>query len=136
MERVHRDLLVLQPIASHLATFAKKDEVVGAVPGFDDVQPLVDFAAQRRLAEVTAEEDGLGRLAELGEPPVGRVLDVAASRPAGSIRAEIYGKTSAAPCAPVTSVGSRQPCLCRERRAGPPNRIFSFTITPQQSVDG
>ena len=67
VKRVHRDLLVLQPIAGHLATFTKEDEVVGAVPGFDNVQPLVDFAAQRRLAEVAAEEDGLGRLAEFGE---------------------------------------------------------------------
>ena len=67
MERVHRDLLVLQPITGHLASLAEEDEVVGAIPGFDDVQPLANFAAQRRLAKIVAEEDGLGRLAELGQ---------------------------------------------------------------------
>jgi hypothetical protein len=37
VKRVHGDLLIFKPIARDLATLAKEDKPVGAVPGLDDV---------------------------------------------------------------------------------------------------
>ena len=76
VQRMHRRLLVVQPVAGDLAALAEEDEPVGGVPGLDDVQPLVDFAPQRLVAEIAAQEDRLDRLAQFGQRLVGRVLDV------------------------------------------------------------
>ena len=48
MQREHADFMVLATTADHFASAGEEDEVVGAVPLLDDVQALVDFAAQRR----------------------------------------------------------------------------------------
>jgi hypothetical protein len=42
----HADFMVLAAIADHFASTGEEDEVVGAVPLLDDVQALVDFAAE------------------------------------------------------------------------------------------
>jgi site-specific recombinase XerD len=47
MQREHQNLLVLQFIARELSTLSVQDEIVGAIPGFDDLQALVNLAAQR-----------------------------------------------------------------------------------------
>ena len=76
VQREHADLVVLAAIAGHLTAPGEEHEVCGAVPLLDDVQPLVDLAAQRFQTQVSAQNYGLDRLAELGERLVGRVLDV------------------------------------------------------------
>src|SRR5689334_10979610 len=78
VQRVHGHPLVVQPIAGHFTALAKEDKPVGRVPGLDHVQPLVDFAPERLLAEIAAQEGGLERLAQLSERLIGWVLDVAA----------------------------------------------------------
>lgn len=46
MQREHADFMILATIADHFASAGEEDEVVGAVPLLDDVQALVDFAAE------------------------------------------------------------------------------------------
>ena len=77
MQSEHADLVILTAIADHLPAAREEDEVVGAVPLFDDVQALVDLAAKWLAVQVSAQEDGLHRPAELRESPVGRMLNVA-----------------------------------------------------------
>ena len=43
MEREHADLLIVGSIRSHLAALAEVDEVVGAVPVLDDIEPFIYF---------------------------------------------------------------------------------------------
>ena len=76
VQRDHADLVVLAAIAGHLTVPGEEHEVCGAVTLLDDVQPLVDLAAQRFRTQVSAQKYGFDRLAELGERLVGRVLDV------------------------------------------------------------
>jgi hypothetical protein len=45
MEAQHRDLVILAAVAGKLAAAGKEDELVGAAPWLDDVQPLVNLAA-------------------------------------------------------------------------------------------
>jgi len=44
VQRMDGHLLVVQPVAGHLAALAEEDEAVGRIPGLDHVQPLVDLA--------------------------------------------------------------------------------------------
>ena len=74
VQREHADLVVLAAIAGHLTAPGEEHEVCGAVPLLDDVQPLVDLAAQRFRTQVSAQKYGFGRLAELGERLVGGVI--------------------------------------------------------------
>ena len=76
VQRDHADLVVLAAIAGHLTAPGEEHEVCGAVPLLDDVQPLVDLAAQRFRTQVSAQKYCFDRLAELGERLVGRVPDV------------------------------------------------------------
>jgi len=78
MQRVYRDLLVIQSIARDLAAFAEEDEAIGRVPALNHVQPFMDLTPQRLLAKVAAEESGLRCFAQLGQCLVGRMLDIAA----------------------------------------------------------
>jgi hypothetical protein len=64
VERQHADLLILAPVARHLTTAGKIDEVVGSVPPLDGVEALVDFAAQRPAVQVAGKEDGFYGAAE------------------------------------------------------------------------
>jgi hypothetical protein len=64
-------LLIIEAIGRDLATLAVIDEAVGAVPVLDDLQALMDLAADRLIAQVAAKEDRLDRLAEFGERRVG-----------------------------------------------------------------
>ena len=59
---------------------AKEDEVIGTVPILDDVQALLNRTPQPQAAEIPTEEDGPARVAQLDERPVGRMLDVMASK--------------------------------------------------------
>ena len=45
VQRQNRELLILKTVGCDLATLAEKDEAVGAIPIFDNVETLVDFAA-------------------------------------------------------------------------------------------
>jgi hypothetical protein len=63
---MHRDLLIVEPVARDLTAFAEEDEPVRAIPGLDDVQPFVDFASERLGGEIAAKEQRLGRLAQFG----------------------------------------------------------------------
>ena len=51
-------------VCSGLSFRGEEDEVVGAVPLLDHVQPIIDLAAQRLAVKISAEEDRLDRLAE------------------------------------------------------------------------
>src|SRR5271165_1439747 len=53
MQCEHADFMVLATIAGHFASTGEEDEVVGAVPLLDDVQALVDFAAEVFTAKVS-----------------------------------------------------------------------------------
>jgi hypothetical protein len=77
MQREHTDLVILAAIAGHFAMAGEEDEIVGAVPLLDDVQALVDFAAEGLIVKVPAEEDGFDRPAKFGEGLVSRMLNVA-----------------------------------------------------------
>ena len=76
VQRQHADLVVFAAVAGHFAAAGEEDEVGGAVPLLDDVQPFVDLAPQLLVVQVAAQEDGFDRLAEFGERLVGRVLHV------------------------------------------------------------
>jgi len=78
---VNRNLLIFKPIARDLAALAKEDKPVRAVPSLDDVQTFVDFAPKWLGGEIAAQEQRLGRPAELRQGFVGRVLDVAPREP-------------------------------------------------------
>jgi hypothetical protein len=54
--------LVAQLVGGELAALAVQDEVVGAVPGLDHLQPLVDLPPERLQAQVIAQERGFQRL--------------------------------------------------------------------------
>ena len=71
MQREHTDLVILAAIAGHFAMAGEEDEIVGAVPLLDDVQALVDLAAEGLIVKVPAEEDGFDRPAKFGEGLVG-----------------------------------------------------------------
>jgi hypothetical protein len=58
MQGEHADLVILAAIANHFAAAGEEDEVVGAVPLFDDVEALVDLAAEVFAMKVPAQEDG------------------------------------------------------------------------------
>ena len=77
MQREHADFMILATIADHFASAGEEDEVVGAVPLFDDVQSLVDLATQLRAVKLSAQDHGFDRLAEFSEGLVGRMLNVA-----------------------------------------------------------
>ena len=53
----HAQLLVLAAVAGELAPAGEENEVVGAVPVLDDVQPVVDLAPERLVVQVAAQED-------------------------------------------------------------------------------
>jgi len=61
----HAQLLVLAPVAGHLAAAGEEDEVIGAVPLLDDVQPIVDLAPERLVGEVAGQESCLHSLSKL-----------------------------------------------------------------------
>ena len=58
MQAEHAGLVVLMAVADQFATLGEKDEVVGAVPLLDQVEPFIDLAAQRLAVKISAEEDG------------------------------------------------------------------------------
>jgi hypothetical protein len=67
MKGEHADLVILSAVADHFAATGEENEVVGAVPLFDDVQTLVDLPAECLAVKVLAQEDGLDGPAELRE---------------------------------------------------------------------
>src|SRR5260221_12723762 len=58
--------LILTPVGAELAPLAVENKVVGTVPIFDDLQAVVNFAAQRFQAQVIAQERGLQSSAQIG----------------------------------------------------------------------
>ena len=76
MKREHADFLVVGAVGSHLAAFAKEDEVVGAVPVFDDFESFVDFASQLKRSKIAAQENGFCGFSELRECPVDGMLHI------------------------------------------------------------
>ena len=73
MERQDRQLLIGHTIGGELAALAVEDEVIGTVPVLDHIEPLVNFAPQRLFVQVTAQENGLDRLAQFRQCLVGRM---------------------------------------------------------------
>jgi hypothetical protein len=69
-------------IANHFSAAGEEDEVVGAVPLFDDIQAFVDFTTECFAVKVLAQEDGLDRPAAFRERLVGRMLNVAPDKAA------------------------------------------------------
>ena len=55
VQREHGDFLVLAVGAGQVAVLAVEHRPVGGVPLLDDLQALVDLAAQRRAGEVVAD---------------------------------------------------------------------------------
>ena len=78
----HADFLVLATVAGELAAAGKEDEVVGAVPMLDHVQPVIDLAPERLVMQVATQEDRFDRLPKLCQSLVGGMLDVLAGEPA------------------------------------------------------
>ena len=74
--------MILASIAHQLAPAGEEDEVVGAVPLLDHVEPFIDLAAQRLAVKISAEEDRLDCLAEFGKCLLSRVLHVGTGEPA------------------------------------------------------
>jgi len=68
--------------AGELAVLAVEDDAVGAVPVLDDLQAVMDLAAQLGAGEVVADERGPDGAAELLERLVGGVLGAAAGEAA------------------------------------------------------
>ena len=68
--------MVLPAVAHQFTATGEEDKVVGAVPMFDDVQALVDLAAQLLAVKVPAQEDRFDRFAQFGERFVGGMLNV------------------------------------------------------------
>ncbi len=66
----HGCFLVLQPVGGDLATAAIEDEVVGAIPGFDHVQTLMDLAPQFHPVQVTTQKCRAQRFTELDQRSV------------------------------------------------------------------
>ncbi len=79
VQRQHRQFLILLSVGRDLTAFAKRDEVVDAVPMLDDVEALLDLAPQCRKAQVATEEDCPARFSQFRQCLVGRMLQVVAS---------------------------------------------------------
>ena len=58
-----RQFLLVQPIAGDVTAFPVKDEAIGTVPVFDDVEPLIDLASEGFLMQIAAEKGGFHRAA-------------------------------------------------------------------------
>jgi hypothetical protein len=76
----------LQPVGGDLATAAIEDEIVGAIPGFDHVQTLMDFAPQFHPVQVTTKECCAHRLAKLDQRSVRGVLHIGAGETTQDVR--------------------------------------------------
>jgi len=63
MQGEHRSFLVFPPIGRNIPAFAKKDEIIGAVPILDDIEALVNLTAEFTEPEIAAEKDGPARFA-------------------------------------------------------------------------
>ena len=74
--------MILVPVTRQFTAAREEDEVVVAVLLFDDVEPLVDLAAQRLAVEVAAEEDRFHSAPQFSQSFVGRALDVVAGEAA------------------------------------------------------
>jgi hypothetical protein len=61
VQREHADFMVLAVVAGQFAAAGEEDEVVGAVPLLNDVQALVDLAAQTLVVQEAAQENGFER---------------------------------------------------------------------------
>jgi hypothetical protein len=59
MEGQHSDFLVFQAVGGHLTAFAIEDEIVGTVPVFDHLKPVINFPSEGFLLEILAEKDRL-----------------------------------------------------------------------------
>ena len=54
MQGEHADLVILATVAGHVTATGEENEVVGAVPLFDDVQTLVGLTAECLAVKVLA----------------------------------------------------------------------------------
>jgi hypothetical protein len=53
MERENGQFLLVTAVAGQFAALAEEDDVVGAVPALDDVEPFLDLALEVAVAQVT-----------------------------------------------------------------------------------
>jgi hypothetical protein len=54
--------VAVRSVRGHLAAFAEVDEIVGAVPILNHVQPFIDFLPQFHRLEIAAQENRFERL--------------------------------------------------------------------------
>ena len=59
MERENGQFLLVTAMGGEFAALAEEDDVVGAVPAFDDIEALLDLALELAVAQVADDEDGL-----------------------------------------------------------------------------
>lgn len=98
MQGEYGDLLVLLVGAGKFAAFAVEDNLVGAVPSFNDLAAFVYLPAKRRGGEIIAGEDGPDRSSELFEgseggmfgPPRVKRLSTCSDSAVPSLRAVAY----------------------------------------------
>lgn len=57
MQGQHQQFLIFSLIGAELSTFAVEDEVIGAVPVLDNIQPLVNFTSEAFQSEIVAQKD-------------------------------------------------------------------------------
>jgi hypothetical protein len=67
-------ILVVGAVRGHLAAFAEVDEIIGAVPVLDDIQPLVDLPRQFHRVQISTQKSRFDRLAQLLEHPLDGML--------------------------------------------------------------
>ncbi|MDH2387276.1 hypothetical protein QCN29_00435 [Streptomyces sp. HNM0663] len=81
MERKNGGFLLVAAVAGQFAALAEEDDVVGAVPALDDVQPFLDLALEVAVAQVAGDEDGLLGFADFQHGLVDGVGSSACSAP-------------------------------------------------------
>lgn len=62
------NFLIRNPVRGYFSALAKEDKTIGAVPILDNVKTLVDLTPEGFEAKIAAQEDRLGRAAQLSHP--------------------------------------------------------------------
>ena len=76
VQREHRQFLIRRPVAGKFSVFPINNKIIGAVPVFNDIEAHINFATQRLILQITAEEDSLYRFAQIREYLIGWMRNV------------------------------------------------------------
>ncbi len=71
----HGNLAFLAIVGHKLSPTAEEDEIVDAIPAFDDVQPFLDLSSETLVAKVVTKEDRFLCFTEFADRLVGWMLD-------------------------------------------------------------